>query len=92
MLCPRILLIDLYIFDPMSDPVFLKLEELLTRSSGAYYEQRTIEFPGKRTARRPTDCVFFYLEVKSGPQDDGTLPTPVVISLSPLRESPILVC
>ena len=35
---------------------------------------------------------FFYLEVKSGPQDDGTLPTPVVISLSPLRESPILVC
>ena len=35
---------------------------------------------------------FFYLEVKSGPQDDGTLATPVVISLSPSRESPIQVC
>ena len=33
---------------------------------------------------------FFYLGVKSGPQDDGTLPTPVVIAISPLRESPII--
>ena len=94
MLCPRILLIDLYIFDPMFDPVFfseyLKLEELRARSSGAYSEQRTIEFPGKRTSRHPTDCVFFYLGVKSGPQDDGTLATAVVIALSPLRESPII--
>jgi len=36
--------------------------------------------------------VFFYFGVKSGPQDDGTLHTSVVIAFCPARESPIIVC